>query len=234
MIRRPEKTVEKKRDPLHNINSLFRGAIPMTEQNDDNDKAAPETTKAAVSLPALSEDEIKKLANFTGTIEIPVGQAPQPADPETEKDSEEKTVNSEWDDLENLLWGGIPASEGPVINYGDEYVVEKGAPLADGAKQSSVDDIIAAVRTVSDPEIMMNVYDLGLVYRLDKLANGDVEIDMTVTAPSCPVAGVMPNQVAEAVAALDGTGKVTVKLVWEPAWSVDRMTEEAKVALDLF
>lgn len=203
----------------------------MTEKTEKNGEAASETAETAVSLPALTEDEIKKLANFTGTIEIPIAGAPAAIEPA--KEQEEKTPNSEWDDLENLLWGGIPASEGPTVNYGDDYVVEKGEPLADGAKQATVDEIIAAVRTVSDPEIMMNVYDLGLIYRLDKLENGDVEIDMTVTAPSCPVAGVMPNQVAEAVAALDGTGKVTVKLVWEPAWGTERMTDEAKVALDL-
>ena len=86
---------------------------------------------------------------------------------------------------------------------------------------------------MSDPEIMINVYDLGLIYRMDRLVNGDVEIDMTVTAPSCPVAGLMPNQVAEAESAVAGVGKVTVKLVWEPAWSVDRLSEEAKFALDL-
>ncbi|MGN1079359.1 MAG: iron-sulfur cluster assembly protein, partial [Alphaproteobacteria bacterium] len=72
------------------------------------------------------------------------------------------------------------------------------------------------------------------IYRLDKLAEGDVEIDMTVTAPSCPVAGLMPKQVAEAVSKLDGTGKVTVKLVWEPAWTIDKMSDDAKYVLNMF
>ena len=136
-------------------------------------------------------------------------------------------------EFESILWGGNAPADMPVVNYGDEYVVVKGEALRDGEKQADIKDIIDAIRTVSDPEIMINVYDLGLIYRMDRLVNGDVEIDMTVTAPSCPVAGLMPNQVAEAVSAVAGVGKVTVKLVWEPAWSVDRLSEEAKFALDL-
>ncbi|MBR1944745.1 MAG: DUF59 domain-containing protein [Alphaproteobacteria bacterium] len=140
----------------------------------------------------------------------------------------------EIDDFESLLWGGNLPSDAPLINYGDEYVVTEGEALPDGKEPASIDEITQAIKTVEDPELMMNVYDLGLIYRLDRLTNGDVEIDMTVTAPSCPVAGVMPKQVAEAVAKLDGVGKVTVKLVWEPAWTMDRISEEAKYALDIF
>lgn len=190
----------------------------------------PETVKNLP--PAVIEEELKKLENFSGTIEIPLpaagNQENAPAEPELNGLSAE-----DFKDFESLLWGGnLP--DAPLINFGDEYVVTEGEPLPEGAEQSTVDQIIEAIRSVEDPELMLNVYDLGLIYRMDKLVNGDVEIDMTVTAPSCPVAGLMPKQVAEAVAKLQGTGKVTVKLVWEPAWTIDKMSEEAKYTLNMF
>jgi FeS assembly SUF system protein len=90
-----------------------------------------------------------------------------------------------------------------------------------------------ALKTVHDPEIPVNIYDLGLIYDINRQQNGDVHITMSLTAPGCPVAGEMPGQVAAAVAALDDVGKVAVELVWEPAWSPERMSEDAKMALDL-
>ncbi|MBR1778041.1 MAG: DUF59 domain-containing protein [Alphaproteobacteria bacterium] len=213
----------------------------MSEAHSDQIKqAASDQSEAAQYLPATIEEELKKLTHFTGTIEIPLPAAEEegsqassdvPSSAETEK---ETAPNNDFNDFEDLLWGGNLPSDAPLINYGDEYVVTEGEPLADGKEPATVDEITQAIKTVEDPELMMNVYDLGLIYRLDRLANGDVEIDMTVTAPSCPVAGVMPKQVAEAVAKLDGVGKVTVKLVWEPAWTMDRISEEAKYALDIF
>ena len=195
-----------------------------------------QTEKTVQNLPATIEEELKKLSHFTGTIEVPLpapaGRTSTASEPETAEG--DAAGNTEIDDFESLLWGGNLPSDAPLINYGDEYVVTEGEALADGKEPASVDEITQAIKTVEDPELMMNVYDLGLIYRLDRLTNGDVEIDMTVTAPSCPVAGVMPKQVAEAVAKLDGVGKVTVKLVWEPAWTMDRISEEAKYALDIF
>ena len=191
----------------------------MDKKDSENEQQTAETV---ANVPAVIEEELKKLPkDFTGTIEIPINANP------------EAVSKDELSEFESILWGGNAPADMPVVNYGDEYVVVKGEALRDGEKQADIKDIIDAIRTVSDPEIMINVYDLGLVYRMDRLVNGDVEIDMTVTAPSCPVAGLMPNQVAEAVSAVAGVGKVTVKLVWEPAWSVDRLSEEAKFALDL-
>lgn len=211
--------------------------------SEKNGAAVCETEQAAAHLPpAVIEEELKMLPdNFTGTIEIPLS-VPSAADtadrPGDQKLSDvlpgaKGLTDEDFTDFENLLWNGS-MPDLPVVNYGDEYVVTEGEKLAEGKKQASIDEIIKAVRKVEDPEIMMNVYDLGLIYRMDKLADGDVEIDMTVTAPSCPVAGLMPKQVAEAVGALEGVGKVTVKLVWEPAWSVDRMSENARYILDMF
>ena len=212
----------------------------MTDKEvNQTETTASEPSEAVKNLPATIEEELKKLSHFTGTIEIPLpapaGQATPAAEPAKEEPQETTSAeNKEIDDFEDLLWGGNLPSDAPLINFGDEYVVTEGEPSADGKEPATIDEITQAIKTVEDPELMLNVYDLGLIYRLDRLTNGDVEIDMTVTAPSCPVAGVMPKQVAEAVSKLDGVGKVTVKLVWEPAWTMDRISEEAKYALDIF
>ena len=92
--------------------------------------------------------------------------------------------------------------------------------------------IVEACRTVFDPEIPVNIYDLGLIYDIIRHPSGDVDITMSLTAPGCPVAGELPGQVAEAVARVDGVGKVAVSLVWDPPWSPIRMSEDARLALD--
>ena len=94
------------------------------------------------------------------------------------------------------------------------------------------DAIVDACRTVYDPEIPVNIYELGLVYTVDINNENAVRVVMTLTAPGCPVAGEMPGQVAEAVAAVKGAGEVSVTLVWSPPWTPDRMSEDAKLALD--
>ena len=113
------------------------------------------------------------------------------------------------------------------------FTATAGEPLdaAAGAADEAV--VEAALKTVHDPEIPVNIFDLGLIYSVSCKPDGDVYVTMSLTAPGCPVAGEMPGQVAEAVAAADGVGQVTVELVWEPAWSPDRMSEDAKLALDL-
>ena len=113
------------------------------------------------------------------------------------------------------------------------YQAKAGAPVAHADGPVDADIVEAALKTVHDPEIPVNIFDLGLIYDVDRKINGDVYISMSLTAPGCPVAGEMPGQVAEAVAAAPGVGAVTVELVWEPAWSPDRMSEDAKLALDL-
>ena len=93
--------------------------------------------------------------------------------------------------------------------------------------------IIEALRGVHDPEIPINIFDLGLIYRIAIAANGDVAIDMTLTAPACPVAGMMPVMVREAVQRVEGVGEVKVELVWDPPWSQEKMTDEARLQLGL-
>ena len=116
----------------------------------------------------------------------------------------------------------------------EEYVATSGEALPEGALLAARDDIVDALKTVSDPEIPINIYDMGFVYDIRQLNNGNVEIDMTLTAPTCPVAGILPQQAAAAVAALCGVGQVTVKVVWEPAWTPDKMSEDAKAVLEMF
>ena len=93
--------------------------------------------------------------------------------------------------------------------------------------------IVAALRTVYDPEIPVNVYDLGLIYAIDVGADGAVEIRMTLTAPACPVAGMMPGLVESAVRQVDGVTAVRVDLVWDPPWTKERMSDEARLQLGM-
>jgi len=120
------------------------------------------------------------------------------------------------------------------VKPGEAVVARVGAPLPAGAVVADKDAIIAAMRTVHDPEIPVNIYDLGLIYDLEIKSDGSVRVEMTLTTPNCPVAGDLPVWVAKAVAGIDGTGEVEIHLVWEPQWTPDRMTDEAKLALDLF
>jgi len=96
------------------------------------------------------------------------------------------------------------------------------------------EDIVEVLRTVYDPEIPVNIYDLGLIYGIDRGESGDVHIRMTLTAPACPVAGTMPGMVEDAVRQLEGVGDVAVELVWDPPWSVERMSDEARLALNMY
>jgi FeS assembly SUF system protein len=93
--------------------------------------------------------------------------------------------------------------------------------------------IQAALRSVYDPEIPVNIYDLGLIYDVRPDDNGHVDIDMTLTAPACPVAGQMPGMVEAAVMRAEGVKSVKVELVWDPPWSQERMSDEARLELGM-
>lgn len=95
------------------------------------------------------------------------------------------------------------------------------------------DDLIAAFKTVFDPEIPVDIYELGLIYKVDINDDRHVDIDMTLTAPGCPVAGDMPGWVEEAAAKVDGVAGVKVNLVFDPPWSPVRMSDEAKLELNM-
>jgi len=93
--------------------------------------------------------------------------------------------------------------------------------------------VIAALRTIRDPELPVNIYDLGLIYALDVAADGGVDIRMTLTAPACPVAQSFPAQVEQAVAAVEGVTRAHVEIVWDPPWDQSRMSEAARLQLGL-
>jgi len=94
--------------------------------------------------------------------------------------------------------------------------------------------MVEAIKTVYDPEIPVDVYELGLIYKIDVDDERNIDVDMTLTAPGCPVAGEMPIWVENAIASLDGVGTVRVKLVFDPPWDMSRMSDEARVALNMF
>jgi FeS assembly SUF system protein len=94
--------------------------------------------------------------------------------------------------------------------------------------------IVGALKTVYDPEIPADIYELGLIYKIDIDDDRNVDVDMTLTAPGCPVAGEMPGWVENAVSAVDGVGDVRVRMVFDPPWDQSRMSEEARVALDWY
>ena len=93
------------------------------------------------------------------------------------------------------------------------------------------DKVVEACRTVYDPEIPVNIYDLGLVYTIDISDDGVVELIMTLTAPGCPVAGEMPGWLQDAVGPVDGVQQVNVEITWDPPWGMDMMSDEARLEL---
>ena len=102
------------------------------------------------------------------------------------------------------------------------------------SRKIEISEVINFIETIYDPEIPVNIYDLGLIYDIKLLDNNDIKIKMSLTAPGCPVAGEMPGQVADTIAKIDDIGLIEVELVWEPAWTKDRMSEDAKMALDIY
>ena len=137
----------------------------------------------------------------------------------------------------------------PIIDTGPapEGGVDHPDALSDATAESSLDegeltpemaaltdDLIGALKSVYDPEIPVDVYELGLIYRVDVSDARDVTVDMTLTAPGCPVAEHMPRWVEDAVRSVDGVGDVVVNMVFEPPWDPSRMSDEARVALNMF
>ena len=114
-----------------------------------------------------------------------------------------------------------------------EPTIHKIQEMNFAAMASLEDKIIEAVKTVYDPEIPVNIYDLGLIYDIEVNAGNNVHINMTLTAPACPVADILPGQVANVVRQVEGVNEVKVDLVFDPPWTMERMSEEAKLLLDM-
>ena len=112
---------------------------------------------------------------------------------------------------------------------------EPGEPLIpeSSTEHPLYEQIVEACRSVHDPEIPVNIYDLGLIYRIGIDEEANVDVDMTLTAPGCPVAGEMPGWVADAIEPIPGVRTVSVQLVWEPPWGLDKLSDEARLELGL-
>src|ERR1700676_4761312 len=106
--------------------------------------------------------------------------------------------------------------------------------LAPEEPEEFTNRLVKALKTVYDPEIPVDIYELGLIYKVDVADNKDVAVDMTLTAPNCPVAGEMPGNVKAALETVEGIGEVTVNMTFDPPWTPERMSEEAKLELNMF
>ncbi len=122
-----------------------------------------------------------------------------------------------------------PVAETPVATTEKPAATVSAIPADELARLT--DDIVSALKTVYDPEIPADIYELGLIYKIDIEDDRTVKIDMTLTAPGCPVAGEMPGWVQNAVGTVEGVSDVEVNMTFDPPWSPDRMSEEAQVAV---
>ena len=119
------------------------------------------------------------------------------------------------------------------IKLGEEKVFKAGKKLNNASVAIQENTVIDKLKQVFDPEIPVSVYDLGLIYKIDRFKNGNINIEMSLTAPACPVAGELPKEICEKVSSIESVGDVTVKLVWDPAWTSEMMSEDAKLLLDV-
>ena len=125
---------------------------------------------------------------------------------------------------------GAPADD----TISTEIVTGESSSLPPEVLEAFGKELIAAIKTVYDPEIPVDIFELGLIYKVDVADNKDVSVDMTLTAPSCPVAGEMPIMVKDALATVPSIGEISVNMVFEPPWTPERMSEEAKLELNMY
>ena len=116
----------------------------------------------------------------------------------------------------------------------DTTQVSSWTPEGENVAPPSEDMLIAACATVYDPEIPVNIYELGLIYAIETEDSGHVKVEMSLTAPGCPSAQELPAMVRDAIMALPGVPSCDVEVVWEPAWDPSRMTEDARLSLNMF
>ena len=149
--------------------------------------------------------------------------------------------------MEDTPTTAMPEREDPVLDEASPSAQTPAPPsIADGGTpvegsalsreelDGMTSDIVAAIKTVYDPEIPADIYELGLIYKIDVDDDRNVDVEMTLTAPGCPVAGEMPIWVENAVASVAGVGQVKVNLTFDPPWEMSRMSDEARLALNMF
>jgi len=112
--------------------------------------------------------------------------------------------------------------------------METNSALSPEETERLTGEIVGALKTVFDPEIPADIYELGLIYKVEIKDDRSVDVVMTLTTPNCPAAGELPQSVENAVASVPGVGVVNVNLVWDPAWSPDRMSDEARLVLNMW
>ncbi|WP_334148710.1 SUF system Fe-S cluster assembly protein [Hyphomicrobium sp.] len=137
-------------------------------------------------------------------------------------------------ELETQPWPEATAESGAKPDVPAEGAPAAGFALPQEELERLTADIVAALKTVYDPEIPADIYELGLIYKIDIGENREVAIEMTLTAPGCPVAGEMPQWVEDAVNAVPGVSGTKVTLTFDPPWDQNRMSDEARLALNMF
>ncbi len=137
-------------------------------------------------------------------------------------------------ELETQPWPEAAADSGAKAETSAASTPGAGVALPPEELERLTDDIVAALKTVYDPEIPADIYELGLIYKIDIGENREVAIEMTLTAPGCPVAGEMPQWVEDAVNAVPGVSGTKVTLTFDPPWDQNRMSDEARLALNMF
>lgn len=141
-------------------------------------------------------------------------------------------------DVIDLSGSKMPAAAEPVAEPTAQAPSEpSGTPVSAIPEQELAritDDIVTQLKTVFDPEIPVDIYELGLIYKVDLEDDRSLKVEMTLTAPGCPVAGEMPVWVKDAVEQVDGVEKALVELTFEPPWTPERMSDEARLALNMF
>jgi FeS assembly SUF system protein len=122
----------------------------------------------------------------------------------------------------------------PIRKRDDVDVENKASSLPEAEITRMTDEIVAALKTVYDPEIPADIYELGLIYKVDIEDDRSVKIEMTLTTPNCPAAGELPQMVENAVASVPGVSGATVNIVWDPPWDQSRMSDEARLVLNMW
>ena len=163
----------------------------------------------------IQENEVAAGPEERAPVAVEAGAPVSPAEPATAKGDGSAIPPAELERLRDELQGNL---------------VNGDAIRSYATRRLTVD----VLKTVFDPEIPVDIYELGLIYRLDVDDDRNIEVDMTLTAPGCPVAGDMPGWVENAVSSVPGVGQVKVKLVFDPPWDMMRMSEEARLALNMF
>lgn len=116
----------------------------------------------------------------------------------------------------------------------EQHPIDESTPVSGEGTGPDQDAVIAAIATVYDPEIPVNIYELGLIYAIDLHDDGRVNVEMTLTAPNCPSAQELPEMVRDAILKVPNVTNATVEIVWDPPWDMSRMSDDARLALNMF